>query len=49
MSANCDVIAIFLVYGQNGAIQKLDSRYKAYKNYIFINSRFLSYKDWKQN
>ena len=25
MSANCDAIAIFLIYGQSGAIRKLDS------------------------
>ena len=25
MTANCDVIVIFLIYGQFGAIQKLDS------------------------
>ena len=27
MSANCDVIVIFPIYGQFGAIQKLDSRH----------------------
>ena len=26
MSENCDIIAIFQIYGQFGAIRKLDSR-----------------------
>ena len=46
MSENCDVIAIFLIYGQFGAIWKL---LIACKTYIFINSNLLSYKNWKQN
>ena len=46
--ANCDVSAIFLIYDQFGAMQKPDSRHIVYKTYIFINSSFLSYKDWKQ-
>ena len=37
MSTNCDVIVIFLIYGQFGAIQKLDPRCKICKIYIFIN------------
>ena len=38
MSANCDVIAIFPIYGQFGAIRKPDSGPIVCKTYIFINS-----------
>ena len=37
MSTNCDVIVIFLIYGQSGAI--------VYKTYTFIKSSLLSYKN----
>ena len=49
MSKNCDVIAIFSIYGQFGAIWKPDSGRIVCKTYIFINSNLLSYKNWKQN
>ena len=45
MSANCDVIVIFPIYGQFGAIQKLDSGRTVCKTCIFINSNLLSYKN----
>ena len=45
MSANCDVIVIFLIYGQFGAIQKLDSRRIVCETYIFIKSNLLSLKN----
>ena len=45
MLANCDVIVIFLIYGQFGAIPKLDSGRIVSKTYIFINSNLLSYKN----
>ena len=48
MSANCDVIAMFPIYDQFGAIWKSDSGYIACKTFIFINSNLLSYKNWKQ-
>ena len=48
MSASCDVIVIFSIYDQFGAIRKPDSGRIAYKTYIFINSNLLSYKKWKQ-
>ena len=38
MSANCDVIVIFLIYGQFGAIRKPDYGGIAAKTCIFINS-----------
>ena len=47
ISENYDVIAIFPIYGQFGAIRKPDSRRIVYKTYIFINSNLLSYKNWK--
>ena len=49
MSENYDVIVIFLIYDQFGAIRKPDSGRIVYKTYIFINSNLLSYKNWKQN
>ena len=49
MSENCDVIVIFPIYGQFGAIRKPDSGRIVCKTYIFINSNLLSYKNWKQN
>ena len=45
ISESCDVIAIFLIYGQFGAVQKPDSGCIVCKTYIFINSNFLSYKN----
>ena len=44
MSANYDVVVIFPIYGQFGAIRKPDSGRIVCKTYIFINSNFLSYK-----
>ena len=47
MSEICDTIAIFLIYGQFGAIRKPDSGCIVWKTQIFSN--LLSYKNWKQN
>ena len=44
MSANCDAIVFFLIYGQFAVIWKPYSRCMNYKTYIFINNNFLSYK-----
>ena len=49
MSVKCDVIVIFTIYSQLGAFGKLDSRHIVCKTYIFINSKFLSYKRWKKS
>ena len=49
MSANCDVIVIFQIYGQFGVIQKPDSRCIVCKNCILLNSNPLYYKNWKQS
>ena len=48
MSANCDVIVIFPIYGQFGAIRKPVSECIVYKTYIFTNSNLFN-KNWKQN
>ena len=45
MLENCDVIVIFPIYGQFGAIRKLDSGRIVCKFYVFINSNLLSYKN----
>ena len=44
MSANSDLIVIFPIYGQFGAIRKSDSGRIVCKTYIFINSNLLSCK-----
>ena len=49
ISANCDVIAILPIYRQFGAIQRPHSEHIVYKSYIFINSNYLAYRNWKQN
>ena len=45
MPKMCDVIVIFPIYGQLGAIRKLDFGCIVCKTYIFINSNILSYKN----
>ena len=45
MSEKCDIIVIFLIYGQFGAIRKPDFGHIVCKTYIFINSNLLSYKN----
>ena len=42
ISENCDVIDISPIYGQFGAIRKLDSGCIVCKTYIFINSSLSS-------
>ena len=49
ISRSCDVVVIFPVFGQCGAIRKPDSGCTVCKTYIFINSNLLSYKNWKQS
>ena len=49
MLENYDVIDIFLIYSQFGAIRKPDSGRIVYNTYIFINRNLFSYKNWKQN
>ena len=45
LSENCDVIIIYSIYGQFGAIRKPDFGNMVCKTYIFINSRILSHKN----
>ena len=45
MSANCDVIIFFPIYGKFGANRKPDSERIVCKTYIFINMNLLSYKN----
>ena len=47
MLENYDAIAIFPIYGQFGAIRKLNSGRIVCKIYVFIQSKLLSYKNWK--
>ena len=49
MLENCDVIVIFLLYGQFVVIRKPDSGCIVCKTYVFINSNLSSYNNWKQN
>ena len=45
MPENCDVIVIFSIYGQFGAIRKPDSGCIIYRTYIFISSNLLPYEN----
>ena len=45
MSGNCDVIVIFPIYGQFGAIRMPDSGRMVCKTYVFINGNLLSFKN----
>ena len=45
MSENCDVIVIFWIFDQFGAVRKLDSGQRVCKSYVFSNSNFLSYEN----
>ena len=49
MSANCDVMVIFPIYDQFGAIWKPDFGRIVCKTYIFSNSKLLFCKNCKQN
>ena len=49
MPENCYVIVNFLIYGWFGVFRKPDAGPMVCKTYIFINSNFLSCKNWKQN
>ena len=49
MSKNGDIIAIFSIFSQFGAIWKPDSSGLVCKTYISINSNLLFYKNCKRN
>ena len=38
MSENCDVIVIFRIFGQFGAVRRPDSGHRVCKSYVFSNS-----------
>ena len=44
MSKNCDVIVVFRVFGQFGAVRRPDSGHRVCKSYVFSKSNLLSYK-----
>ena len=45
MSGNCDVIIIFRIFGQFGAVRRPDSGHRVCKSYVFSNGNLLSYKN----
>ena len=45
MSENCDVIVIFRIFGQFGAVWRPDSGHRVCRSYVFSNSNLLSYKN----
>ena len=45
MSENYDIIVIFQILGQFGAIQRLDSEHRVCKRYVFSNRNLLSFKN----
>ena len=45
MLENCDVIVIFFIFAQFGAVRKPDSGYRACKSYILSNSDLLPNKN----
>ena len=45
MSKNYDVIVIFRIFGQFGAVWRPDSGHRVCRNYVFNNSNLLSYKN----
>ena len=45
MSENCDVIVIFRICDQFGAVRRPDSEHRVYKSYVFSNSNLLPYEN----
>ena len=45
ISGNCDIIIIFWIFGQFGAVRRPDSGHIVCKNYVFSNSNLLSCKN----
>ena len=45
MSKNCDVIIIFRIFDQFGAVRRPDSGHRVCKSSVFSNSNLLSYKN----
>ena len=45
VSENCDVITIFRIFGQFGAVRRPDSGYRVYKIYVFSNNNLFLKKN----
>ena len=45
LSENCDVIIIFRIFGQFGAVWRPDSGHRVFKKYVFSNGDLLPYKN----
>ena len=45
MSESCDVIVIFWISGQFGAVRRPDYGDRVCKSYVFRNSKLFSYKN----
>ena len=45
ISENCDVIDIFRIFGQFGAVRRPDSGHRVCKSYVLSNSDLASYKN----
>ena len=45
MSENCEVIVIFRIFGQFGAVRRPDSGHRVCKSYVFSNNNLFSYKN----
>ena len=45
MSEKCDVVVIFRIFGQFGAVRRPDSEHRICKSYVFSNSNLLFYED----
>ena len=45
MSENCDIIVIFRIFHQFGAVRKSDSGDRVCRSYVFSNSNLLSYNN----
>ena len=45
MLKNCDVVVIFQIFGQFGAVRRPDSGRRVCKSFVFSNSNLFSYKN----
>ena len=48
MSENSDVIVIFRIFGQFGAVRRPEAEHSVCKSYFFSNSNLLSYNNCKK-
>ena len=45
MSKNCDIVVIFWIFGQFGAVWRPDSDHRVCRSCVFSNSNLWSYKN----